>query len=311
MELLQKYFPEDKYVVNNLKNTPEYKSKKQTNILEVYQIKDNNNNNNNCITFTVFINPDNGKQGIYILYLDKCSSSSGTNLLNILEQYAIERGDIYEIDLNDASDIYICNIRISLSYLYLLTTGISWYNKLGYISDDTSSEKEHNLIEIQKNFANNLYRVLTNTSNYPNIYYKLLQLFPDINIEPEPETIFVKIVEKINNIIDPESLEEDPFSLIETFTIQDFFIILHNYIKNQSSQCDNNDVKQNLLLISFLVYIFKEFFTINYNDDILTKEIIKTGGKRKRQNKKSNKKSSKSSKQSSKRSKKKRSSKRK
>lgn len=301
MELLQKYFPEDKYVLNNLKNTPEYKSKKQTNILEVYQIKDKNNNN--CITFTVFINPDNGKQGIYILYLDKCTSSSGTNLLNILEQYAIERGDIYQIDLNDASDIYVCNVRISLSYLYLLTTGLSWYNKLGYISDDTSFEKEHNLIEIQKNFANNLYGVLTNTNNYSNIYDKLLQLFPDINIELEPETIFVKIVEKINNIIDPELLEEDPFSLIETFTIQQIFVILHNYIKNHSSECDNNNVKQNLLLISFLVYIFKEFFTINYNDDILTKQIIKTGGKRsnRRSSKRSKKKSKNKKKQSNKR----------
>jgi len=296
MELLQKYFPEDKYVVNNLKNTPIYKSKQNKYISEVYEIKDKDNNN--CITFTVFIKQDNNKQGIYIKYLDKCASSSGTNLLNILEQYATERGDIYQIDLNDASDIYICNVRISLSYLYLLTTGLSWYNKLGYISDDTSSEKEHNLIEIQKNFANNLYGVLTNRNNYSNIYDKLLQLFPDINIEPEPETIFIKIVEKINNIIDPESLEEDPFSLIETFTIQEFFIILHNYIKNHSSQCDNNDVKQNLLLISFLVYIFKDFFTINYNRYILTKEIIKTGGKR--SNRRSNRRSSKQSKKKSK-----------
>lgn len=295
MELLQKYFPEDKYVVNNLKNTPIYKSKQNKYISEVYEIKDKDNNN--CITFTVFIKPDNNKQIIYIKYLDKCASSSGTNLLNILEQYAIERGDIYQIALSDASDIYVCKIMISLSYLYLLTTGLSWYNKLGYISVDTSSEKEHNLIEIQKNFANNLYKILTNKNNYSNIYDKLLQLFPDINIESEQETIFVKILEKINNIIDPESLEEDPFSLIETFTIQDFFIILHNYIKNHSSECDNNNVKQNLLLISFLVYIFKDFFTINYNRYILTKEIIKIGGKRnhnrKRQNKKSNKKSKK------------------
>jgi len=292
MELLQKYFPEDKYIVNNLKNTPIYKSKQNKYISEVYEIKDKDNNN--CITFTVFIKPDNNKQIIYIKYLDKCASSSGTNLLNILEQYAIERGDIYQIALSDASDIYVCKIMISLSYLYLLTTGLSWYNKLGYISDDTISEKEHNIIEIQKNFANNLYGVLTNRNNYSNIYDKLLQLFPDINIELEPETIFVKIVEKINNIIDPESLEEDPFSLIETFTIQDFFIILHNYIKNHSSQCDNNNVKQNLLLISFLVYIFKDFFTINYNRYILTKEIIKTGGKR------SNRRSSKRSKKKSK-----------
>jgi hypothetical protein len=292
MELLQKYFSEDKYIVNNLKNTPIYKSKQNKYISEVYEIKDKDNNN--CVTFTIFINSDNNKQIIYIKYLDKCASSSGTNLLNILEQYAIERGDIYQIVLNDASDIYVCNVNISLRYLYLLTTGLSWYNKLGYISDYTSSEKEHNIIEIQKNFANNLYGLLTNTSNYSNIYDKLLQLFPDINIEPEPEIIFVKIVEKINNIIDPESLEEDPFSLIETFTIQDFFVILHNYIKNHSSQCDNNDVKQNLLLISFLVFIFKEFFTIKYNGYMLTKEIIKTGGKRsnRRSNRRSKKKRS-------------------
>lgn len=328
MELLQKYFPEDKYTINDVtnKSLPRHFIKNENN-LEVYEITDKIKNN--CVSFTVFNNPETNKKGIYINKLDKCTSNTGTNLLNIIEQYAIERGDIVQIDLQDASNLELCDFdfEFSLYYLYLLTTGSSWYNKLGYISEDYAIEKEHNMIEIQKNFAKNLYNILNQSlidikgpkgiininSKYSHIYSKLRSVFNeyfnikfDINkqhIEEILENSFFKICETLNKIVEdikPELLEdsyEDPFSLIETFTIQELFIILHNYIKKHKDECNNNDVRLNFSIISLVLVMFKILFTIKYDSQLLTKVLLKTGGKRsnrrsRKQNKKKRKKQS-------------------
>ncbi len=239
MELLHKYFPEDKYNIIDLTN--KQLSRRNENNLEEYKITDKIKNN--CINFTIFINPETNKKGIYIYKLDKCASNTGTNLLNIIEQYAVERGDIIQIDLTDASNIELCDneFEFSLYYLYILTTGSSWYNKLGYVSDDTVLEKEHNQKEIQKNFARSLYKLLnkiivdiktlklTNVTSSSLIYTKLVSVFNEYfnikfnineqSVEEVLEPTFLKICETLTNIIidvNSELLidEGDPFSLV-------------------------------------------------------------------------------------------------
>lgn len=61
------------------------------------------------------------------------------------------------IQLRDASMIDLeggCNISIPLSTLYILVTGISWYNSKGYFSKNHELNFEHNFIVQHMSIAN-------------------------------------------------------------------------------------------------------------------------------------------------------------
>ena len=97
-----------------------------------------------CIWFSININD----KKLYKVDLRKCSLLSGTEILFILEKIAkIFR--LSKICLEDNSHISIISktnetYDIFLRYMYILSTGISWYNKFGYISKNFEEEKEHN-----------------------------------------------------------------------------------------------------------------------------------------------------------------------
>ena len=149
----------------------------------------------NCIIFTI------EKDLIYVDELTKCSSGSGTELLYKVEQFAIEMG-IFKITLLDASKITTpCkNVDVSLKMLSILTTGKSWYNKLGYVSGDQDEIDSHNNLIIQMKFSDFIDTVHANIENkYPNELIKFETLIDnlirqtDINFESTVQKVFIKI----------------------------------------------------------------------------------------------------------------------
>ena len=148
-----------------------------------------------CVDFTI------KEDLIYVDWLTNCSSGSGTTLLHKVEQIAIEMG-ILKIELMDASQITTpCNKGVSLQVLSILTTGKSWYNKLGYVCEQQSEIDSynnsviqmkfsdfidiiHNIIE--KNFENDLLRFQT----------LINELFSIIDFESTVQEVFIKIKDR-------------------------------------------------------------------------------------------------------------------
>lgn len=117
-----------------------------------YDIK--SNDDRPCLTITIY------SDNIYIDGLEKCNFS-GTESLDLIEKLAKRLG-ISKIVLTDASSIEIwcpTSSFISLTHLKLLTKGISWYNSLGYVSDDFEEEKRHNAVVLEKPFLESMHLV--------------------------------------------------------------------------------------------------------------------------------------------------------
>ena len=141
---------------------------------------------NICGSFVIY--PDY----IYIKRLDKCGSTSGTELLQMYDTLAQQLPNIKYIELEDRSEIEICKQKINLYILKILTTGQSWYNSKGYFSKNYESERSHN-----ESIINKPYEEFIDT-----VYKKDLELFTDENsIEEYKKHIerHKKIVSDITN----------------------------------------------------------------------------------------------------------------
>jgi len=81
---------------------------------------------------------------IAIHILSKCGINSGTSLLQKIDELAKQIPGIKYIELFDVSTILLNNIKIDLAFYKILTTGQSWYNCFGYVSDNYANEEEEN-----------------------------------------------------------------------------------------------------------------------------------------------------------------------
>jgi len=129
IDIINSIFPETKYIININKNK--------------YAIYNKSIHNkyidSECIEFTIH------HDHIYIDSLHKCGDITGTILLENTFKLAQQLPNIQFIQLIDKSEIYICNnIRIILKIIKILTIGKSWYNQLGYESDNYKEEELFN-----------------------------------------------------------------------------------------------------------------------------------------------------------------------
>jgi hypothetical protein len=83
------------------------------------------------------------KDYIYITSLNKCGIT-GSNSLKKVEEVAKLLPNIKSINLMDASTINKCGVELDLAIIKILTKGQSWYNSLGYYSDNYKDEIDHN-----------------------------------------------------------------------------------------------------------------------------------------------------------------------
>ena len=109
----------------------------EKNSCEIYNKGHRGDETNLCVVFTI-----KGTDYIYIDILSKCIAS-GTKTLENMDRLAKELG-ISKLQLYDGSSIHECEVGVNLYKLNILTTGESWYNKMGYKSPEYVAEQEIN-----------------------------------------------------------------------------------------------------------------------------------------------------------------------
>ena len=90
--------------------------------------------------FCAIINIDGKNLEVDVLH--KCGIAGG-EILKKIEVFARRQG-CKTISLEDKSKITICDTEFDLAILKILTKGESWYNSLGYVSEDYNNEIKQN-----------------------------------------------------------------------------------------------------------------------------------------------------------------------
>ena len=186
-DVIQRIFPNDVFMTK--------KNKSPLNGNLKFTIRDKSQKF--CIIFTI-INDDL----ISVDDLTKCNSGSGTELLHKVEQFAREIG-IFKIILEDASKITTpCEKdRVSLQMLSILTTGESWYNKLGYMCENQDEINSHNNSIIQMKFSDVIDMVHeiieiqhpNHLHGFETLIHILIRQEEIINFESTVQEVFTKI----------------------------------------------------------------------------------------------------------------------
>ena len=193
---------------------------------------------------------------IYVQALKNCKEKRmGEKLLNLVEDLARRIGS-EEIALDDMSKLIIDSDKsVSLITLYNLTTGQSWYNKLGYICKD-EEDIDFNHVDA---FESNKVKITTTSVN-------------DFALE-EVEPIVNKSMDKLLEEIKEQFPELDPDK-----TIQDYFIIVKNILQQYSDGKLDQDVS---LLVKLVDLISRADIISTYNnkkDCVLVKEMKTSRG---------------------------------
>jgi hypothetical protein len=124
-----------------------------------------------------------------------------------------------KIRLVDKSYIEIGKFGIPLYILDILTTGESFFNKIGFKSDNYEKEKKHNRKYLNMNFINFLKEVFGSNS-YDNLLKKIYKL---LHITNNKENITVKkVFQKIKEILKKYSSENSNGN-IDLLPISDLF----------------------------------------------------------------------------------------
>jgi hypothetical protein len=227
-----------------------------------------------CALFVIY--PDH----IHIKALAKCGTTKGNDLLEKFDRLVSEIPNMTYIRLDDDSNIELCGHKIKLYILKILTTGESWYNKHGYVSDETIGEKAINARNINmpyEKFRDMVYK--------DQIHLEKIKAELDTGIRLFPET------EK---------------------TVKDYFIyVLNDINKNiEEKGCDDEETKAKCRWLSNFILHITISFHLRYKQIDLLKEALaglkpkRSKSKRSKKTKKNKSKKNKSKKNKSKKSKK-------
>jgi hypothetical protein len=238
-----------------------------TNETEIHISEKGGKDDCDCVLFIIY--PDH----IYIKALHKCGTTTGNELLKLIDKLAETIPNITYVILDDNSNIQICGREIKLYTLKILTTGQSWYNSKGYVSDNNYDQKTVNA------------RII----NMP------YEEFRD-KLSAQKATVI-----DTGNRLFPETKK----------TVQDYFKDVLNDINRNIKEkgCDDEETIKKCTWLSEIIDIINKMpYSISYNQFGLVKEQLAGGAKRKRiKSKKSKSKKSKSKKSKSKKSKSKKS----
>ena len=130
------------------------------------------NQDNLCIYFAI------EDRKLRIIELNHCGYKGSTNLRKIIDYAKKLNKNLKTIDsisLTDAS--YFKEFEgwdISLNILYILSTGISWYNYFGFISDNYDEEKKYNQQFLSMNFETFLDKCISKIIETKLKYYQEL-----------------------------------------------------------------------------------------------------------------------------------------
>lgn len=175
-----------------------------------YEIKSEINESNNIkLNFTY-----KEDEYLYVYNIEKFNNFSGTTIMRKVIELGkklnvkyIELCDYAMFNLGDYKDLSIC-----LASFHIVTTGSSWYNKLGFKSESTNDE----LIENEKII--NLYLCDLIDEEY---YERFQESFPDIDIEEKTlKEIFVYLKQiYINNKPERKKMTNTQSKIVEDLTL--------------------------------------------------------------------------------------------
>lgn len=137
--ILQSVFPPEEYIIEPVTSSNKY-------IIKTHDNKE-------CLSLTLFADH------IFIDVLQKCGKS-GTDSLDKVYKLAQMIPTVKYIGLEDVSGLDSCDYNINLAMIKILTKGESWYNSLGYVSDNYEIEKTKNkeIIEMKyEEFVDRVY----------------------------------------------------------------------------------------------------------------------------------------------------------
>jgi hypothetical protein len=174
-----------------------------------------NENNKSKINFTY-----KEAEYLYVYNIEKYENFSGTTIMkNVIKlgqklnvKY-IELCDYAMFNLGDYKDL-----SVALAPFHIITTGSSWYNKLGFKSETTNDEK----IENEKII--NLYLCNLVDNKYCE---RFEENFPEIDIKKKTlKQIFVYLKKTyINNKPERKKLTHSQSYLLEDLTLDLFYIL--------------------------------------------------------------------------------------
>jgi hypothetical protein len=165
------------------------------------------------------------KDYIYIDLIGKCGTASGTSIIKAIEDFA-HKCKYRKLGLEDDSRLGTRIVRLPeggvcemfLSAISILTTGETWYNKLGYKSEWYDKEVAHNKRIIAKPFLSFMNK-------------DVLNIAKTYGWQDDWFTEFEATMKECDTIV--------PKSKLEKISVQDFFIILQNKLRGKPIDCND------------------------------------------------------------------------
>jgi hypothetical protein len=200
---------------------------------------------------------------IYINSLKKCNKT-GKTVIQDIENFAKEK-KIKTIKLSDDSHIVLCGHRISLAFLNILSKNKSWYNSLGYFTDQSKIEENENkkVLEMTMNsFLSTLKDfILTEISKLKstNLYQE------DLN-----KLTMLELVD--------DAIEKKIFTSLSSrdISVMQYFSQLKEKMRNENDFC-----KKEYEMLALLLKVISLSKLIKYTSVLLTKNIEVIGGRKK------------------------------
>ena len=122
---------------------------------------------------------------IKINTLAKCANDTGPELLQKVNALA-KLLDVKTIELTDASLRNYCDTIIHLPILSILTTGSTWYNSQGYVSDNHDEIMRHNASIVDGPFVKLMYDAQKGVGDNSDLMAKLnavVEITADISVK--------------------------------------------------------------------------------------------------------------------------------
>jgi hypothetical protein len=254
IQKINKFFTEAKYTI-------------EINGLGLIKIS-NKNIKTECIEFYI--------TSYYILIqsVKRCGDITGTVLLENIFKLAQELLNIEYIELIDESGILICEEIISLRTIKILTTGQSWYNKLGYKSTNYIKELEFNSKIIKQKYKSFIESI---PSAIPLFVNKIYNEYSGA----QQWTLLEKLT-MVKKLIEEDKILEEVNTLFpvrdDNVTVQEYFSSIWEQIQIQirdieSKKCEDPIFIKKCKLLSNFINIIEIIGILEYDTHL--KKFIK------------------------------------
>ena len=188
----------------------------------------NDYKNRMCVKFIIF------NQEMDISDIAKCNQMSGTSSLTRLLDIA-KRFHVTYIQLVDASSIITMGYDFPLHLMQILTTGNSWYNKHGFISEEYKEELENNfqLLHITVGeFIKKYFEEIKKNQPLGDFVPSYMKQISMEELDSIPEFLGNRVKDVVNEIIEKHMKKKEKDPVLRWF--KSFLTIAEKLVKYNS-----------------------------------------------------------------------------